>query len=58
MNKQQPSHQVSNQVTHQETDFHHGEGHRVPLIILIAWTVLIIWALVYLFRYVFPNFYF
>jgi hypothetical protein len=54
MNKQQPSHQV----THQETDFHHGEGHRVPLIILIAWTVLIIWALVYLFRYVFPNFYF
>lgn len=55
MNKHQPT-QESNSL--QETDFHHGEGHRVPLIILIAWTVLIIWGLVYLIRYVFPNFYF
>lgn len=38
-----------------ERDFHHGEGHRVPLVIKIAWTVLITWAIYYLFTYSLPD---
>ena len=38
-----------------ERDFHHGEGHAIPIFIKIAWIILISWALFYLFTYSFPN---
>lgn len=38
-----------------ERDFHHGEGHSVPIVIRIAWTILITWACFFLAVYCVPD---
>lgn len=38
-----------------ERDFHHGEGHAVPLFIKFAWSVLIIWGIIYLIKFGLPD---
>lgn len=38
-----------------ERDFHHGEGHGIPLFIKIAWLILVIWGIYYLLTYSLPD---
>lgn len=38
-----------------ERDFHHGEGHTVPLTVKIAWIWMMAIGLFYCLSYVFPS---
>ena len=38
-----------------ERQFHEGEGHKVPLVIILVWTVLIIWCVFYVVKYSVPD---
>lgn len=38
-----------------ERDFHHGEGHSIPIFLRVAWVILLSWALYYLFTYSLPD---
>lgn len=38
-----------------ERDFHHGEGHAIPIFIRLAWTVFFIAGITYLARFMWPD---
>lgn len=38
-----------------ERDFHHGEGHKIPIFIKIAWSIFFVVAIVYITKYSIPD---
>ncbi len=38
-----------------ERDFHHGEGHSIPFVIKLAWTLFFILAITYITKYSLPD---
>ena len=38
-----------------ERDFHHGEGHSIPLFIRLVWPTFLILGTIYLVRFMWPD---
>ncbi|MFA5583509.1 MAG: hypothetical protein WDA09_04770 [Bacteriovoracaceae bacterium] len=38
-----------------ERDFHHGEGHSIPVILRIAWAIYFIVAVTFVYNWVWPS---
>jgi hypothetical protein len=46
---------MGNDNKHSERDFHHGEGHAIPFVIKLAWSLFFIGAVIYIFKYSIPD---
>lgn len=38
-----------------ERDFHHGEGHSIPIILRLVWATFFVVAITYLSKFMWPN---